>query len=70
MTIPVLMLNGRYDYIFRYETSQLPMFEILGTPPEDKRLVLFETDHSVYGYRNEMIREVLGWLDQYLGSVE
>ena len=68
--LPVLMLNGRYDNLFPHETSQVPMFEALGTPPEDKRHVLFNTAHSMYGYRNEMIREVLDWLDRYLGPVE
>lgn len=68
--IPVLMVNGRYDYIFPYETSQLPMFRAFGTPPEHKRHVVFETAHSVYGHRNEMIREVLDWLDRYLGPAK
>jgi dienelactone hydrolase len=68
--IPVLMLNGRYDYIFPYETSQIPMFERFGTHPEYKRHVLFETAHTFYGHRNEMIREVLDWLDRYLGPVK
>ncbi len=70
VTIPVLMLNGRYDYIFPHETSQVPMFEALGTLPEHKRHVLFDTAHGIYGHRNEMIREVLDWLDKYLGPVE
>jgi len=30
--IPVLMLNGKYDHYCPYETSQLPMFQLLGTP--------------------------------------
>ncbi len=30
--IPMLMLNGKYDFFFPYETSQLPYFELLGTP--------------------------------------
>jgi hypothetical protein len=70
VTLPVLMLNGRYDYIFPHETSQVPLFETLGTPPEHKRHVMFESAHGVYGHRNEMIREVLDWLDRYLGPVE
>ncbi len=70
ITIPVLMLNGRYDYIFPHEASQVPMFETLGTPSEHKRHVVFEAAHGVYGHRNEMIREVLDWLDMYLGPVE
>ncbi|MFH1755287.1 MAG: hypothetical protein ABIA59_06245, partial [Candidatus Latescibacterota bacterium] len=67
--IPVLMLNGRYDYIFPYETSQRPLFNLLGTPGENKRHVLFETAHSIHGYRHEMIKETLDWLDTYLGPV-
>jgi tRNA A-37 threonylcarbamoyl transferase component Bud32/dienelactone hydrolase len=62
---PTLMLNGRYDTIFLPETSQKPMFDMLGTP--DKQQVLDDTDHIpttiVY------IRETLAWLDRYLGPV-
>ena len=38
--IPVLMLNGRFDFFFPTETSQEPMFESLGTPAEHKRRVV------------------------------
>jgi dienelactone hydrolase/predicted Ser/Thr protein kinase len=68
--IPVLMLNGKYDYLFPHETSQKPFFEALGTPTEDKRLVVYETAHSMHGFRNEMIKETLDWLDRYLGPVK
>ena len=34
--IPVLMLNGRDDFIFPLETHQEPLFEALGTLPPDK----------------------------------
>ena len=68
ITIPVLMLNGRYDFYFPYETSQLPFFELLGTPKEDKKLFLYETSHNVP--RTDLIRETLAWLDRYLGPVE
>jgi dienelactone hydrolase len=70
VTIPALMFNGKYDYIFPHETSQVPFFERLGTPPESKRHVLFETAHSTYGHRNEVIRETLDWLDRYMGPVQ
>ncbi len=66
--IPVLMLNGRFDSIFPYETTVKPMFDLLGTPEMDKSLKLYDTDH--YIPRNELIRESLGWLDKYLGPVE
>jgi formylglycine-generating enzyme required for sulfatase activity/tRNA A-37 threonylcarbamoyl transferase component Bud32/predicted esterase len=66
--IPTLMLNGRYDSIFPLETSIKPMFDLLGTPDGHKELKLYETDHLPP--RNEYIREVLAWLDKYLGPVE
>jgi dienelactone hydrolase len=64
---PVLMLNGRYDFIFPYESTVKPMFDLLGTQEKDKRLVLYETDHFVP--RSEIIKEALSWLDRYFGSV-
>jgi pimeloyl-ACP methyl ester carboxylesterase len=67
ITIPVLMLNGRYDHFFPVETSQLPMFHLLGTPPERKRHVIYDGGHFVP--RTLLISEVLNWLDQYLGPV-
>ncbi len=65
--IPVLMLNGRYDHFFPVETSQLPMFRLLGTPPERKRHVIYDGGHFVP--RTLLISEVLDWLDRYLGPV-
>ena len=66
VTIPVLMLNGRYDWFFPLETSQLPMFRLLGTPEEHKRHAIFETGHVVP--RSQQMKETLDWLDRYLGS--
>ncbi len=63
VTIPVLMLNGRYDFFFPTDTSQKPMFNALGTPPDHKRHVLFDGGHNVP--RLEMIKETLNWLDRY-----
>ncbi len=65
--IPVLMLNGKYDHFFPVETSQKPMFALLGTPPQHKKYVLYETGHFVP--RNQLIKETLDWLDKYLGPV-
>jgi serine/threonine protein kinase len=64
---PTLMLNGRYDSIFQYETVIKPMFDLLGTPDEHKELKLYETDHIPP--RVEYIKESLAWLDKYLGPV-
>jgi len=66
--VPVLMLNGRFDFIFPVETSQEPMFRVLGTPKQHKRRVVYETGHNIP--RNEMIKETLDWLDRYLGPVK
>ena len=63
--LPTLMLNGRYDMTFPYETSAKPMFDLLGTPQKDKLLKLYDTDHFIP--RNEFIKESLAWLDKYLG---
>ena len=66
--LPVLMLNGRYDFFFPLETSQRPLFELLGTPDEDKRWVVYDGGHAIP--RTEMIAETLAWLDRYLGPVD
>ena len=65
--LPVLMLNGEYDFFFPKETSQRPLFELLGTPDEDKRWEVYPGGHSVP--RNLLIAKTLEWLDRYLGPV-
>ena len=67
VTIPVLMLNGRYDPIENLETAQIPMFRLLGTPQAHKRHMVYETFHGLP--RNDFIKETLDWLDRYLGPV-
>ena len=68
VTVPVLMMGGRHDYIFPLETSQKPMFDRLGTPADRKRHVVYEAGHGNFP-RGQVITEVLGWLDRYLGPV-
>ena len=65
---PVLMLNGRYDFVEPVETSQEPMFRMLGTRPEDKRHLIFETGHAIVTVQ-PLIKEVLDWFDTYLGPI-
>lgn len=67
ITQPTLMLNGAYDYFFPEKTAQEPMFRLLGTPSALKQRLTFESGHSVP--RVDVIREVLAWLDKYLGPV-
>jgi eukaryotic-like serine/threonine-protein kinase len=66
--VPVLMVNGRYDFFFPTETSQKPMFFLLGTPPKDKRHVVFEAGHVPPN--DLMIKEVLDWLERYQGPLQ
>jgi len=66
LKIPVLMLNGRYDNFFPLETSQIPMFQAFATPQKNKRHVVIDAGHWVE--RNKRIREILDWLDRYLGT--
>ncbi len=63
---PVLMVNGRDDYVFSVEKSQNPLFEMLGSPAAEKRHAILDTTHDVLERRPELIREVLTWLDKHL----
>jgi hypothetical protein len=65
---PILMLNGKYDMYFPVETSQKPMFNFLGTPAKDKKILIYDTGHLVP--RTDMIKETLAWYDKYLGPVK
>ena len=64
---PVLMLNGRFDFFYPVETSQEPMFRLLGTSKQNKKRVVYETGHLLP--RHEVIKETLDWLDRYFGPV-
>ena len=68
ITMPVLMLNGEYDLLIPLERNVRPMFEMLGTPPEHKRLKIYPTDHFIPS--DEFVKESLAWLDKYLGPVQ
>jgi dienelactone hydrolase len=68
--IPVLMINGRYDWVEPVEETQNPMFRAFGTPEKDKRHVLLETTHYSLLAGEPFTREVLGWFDKYLGPVK
>ena len=65
--VPVVMLNGKYDFFFPTETAQRPFFERLGTPAADKKWVVYESGHDVP--RPILIAETFAWLDKYLGPV-
>ena len=68
ITQPVLMLNGKHDMFFPVETSQMPMFNFLGTAKEDKKIIIYEAGHLVP--RTDFVKETLQWYDKYLGAVK
>jgi pimeloyl-ACP methyl ester carboxylesterase len=63
---PTLMINGEYDFFFPVETSQKPLYDLLGTREVDKKYVVYPGSHSVP--RTELVRELLEWLDRYQGG--
>lgn len=65
---PVLMLNGRHDVVFPYESSQLPFYRMLGTPAADKNHVVANAAHLLP--QADMVRETLAWFDKYLGRAQ
>jgi hypothetical protein len=58
------MIHGMNDYLYGKRSQQL--FDLFATPPEHKRLALVEGGH-IPG--EEVVREILDWLDRYLGPV-
>lgn len=65
VTIPTLMLNGKYDE--GIDSSIRPMFDLLGTPREHKLKIEYDTGHIPP--RSEYIKETTAWLDKYFGPV-
>jgi dipeptidyl aminopeptidase/acylaminoacyl peptidase len=64
---PTLMVSGKQDFARPLETLQRPLFNLLGSPPDQKRLALIEGGHLPR--LQDVIREILDWLDRYLGPV-
>jgi hypothetical protein len=62
------MINGRHDVKLPLETSQKPLFRLLGTPEGDKRHAVIEGGHVTP--MNDVIKHTLDWLDRYLGPVQ
>lgn len=65
--VPTLMLNGSDDFMFPVNSSQLPLFRLLGVPEPQKRHLLFDSGHVPP--TNAVVKESLDWLDRYLGLV-
>ncbi len=66
----VLMLNGRSDIRFPYETSQVPMFKLLGSPPGKKKHKTYPGGHSTFGWFDDMVKDTHDWFDEQFGFVK
>lgn len=66
VTQPTLYLAGAYDPIFPLTRSVQPAFELLGTPDEEKQLIVYEVGHMVP--ENNFIEEALDFLDEQFGT--
>jgi formylglycine-generating enzyme required for sulfatase activity/pimeloyl-ACP methyl ester carboxylesterase len=66
--VPVLMLNGKYDFIFPVKSHQKPLFDLIATPPEHKKHVIYDCGHLPLP-RAPMMKEIFDWLEKYQGPV-
>ncbi len=64
--IPMLLLGGRYDFSRSMEQQQA-FYDLLGTPEEDKRWILYESTHNIPSA--DLFNESHAWLDRYFGTV-
>lgn len=69
LKVPVLMVNGGYDFTFPVEAAQDPLFNMLGAPASQKKHVVLDTPHDVTEDHARLVAAVLDWLDLYLGRV-
>jgi dienelactone hydrolase len=67
--VPMLMVNGKEDFTFPYETNQKVLLGTLGTPAADKKLIVYEGGHRNPVTRPDLLGEIIGWFDHYLGDV-
>ncbi|MGI9628671.1 MAG: protein kinase domain-containing protein [Longimicrobiales bacterium] len=65
MQIPILMMGGENDFHLPPAWQQA-MFDSFGTPPEDKRIRIFESGHWPLPM-NEVIRETVDFLERHVG---
>jgi hypothetical protein len=66
--IPTFMLNPRYDFTTPVETAQRPLFELLGTPVEQKTHTVLDVGRGIPV--DMAAGEILPWLDWHVGRVQ
>ena len=65
---PVLLIAGRTDYLCPVESHQKPLIRLSAASPQDKRHVILNSGHDLSPFQ-DVIKEVIPWLDRYLGPV-
>ena len=69
--VPLLLMGAEVDSLFPAEASQRPLFDLWGAPADKKRYVVMKgIGHELFRAQNELIREILPWLDTHLGPVK
>ncbi|MDC1180568.1 SUMF1/EgtB/PvdO family nonheme iron enzyme [Flavobacteriaceae bacterium] len=58
---PTLLLNGRYDFYFPYQSSQLPLFNLMNLDNNNKRHVV--VDYAHYVPTHIVKEETLKWIN-------
>lgn len=59
---PTLLLNGRYDFYFPYQSSQLPLFNLMNLDNDSKRHVV--VDYAHYVPTHIVREETLEWINK------
>jgi dienelactone hydrolase len=68
--VPTLMVNGKQDVLFPYESNARVLFKALGTPAADKKIVSFDGGHRNPVTRPDLLGAIIAWFDRYLGPVQ
>lgn len=66
---PILVLNGRYDIATHLSAGRDELLLAIGTPPQNKRGVQYESSHWPLP-QHRVRKDVLDWLDHYVGTVD
>lgn len=68
ITIPVLLLNGKYDPLRPFDLCVEPYVALLASKNTEFRHCIYDTEHNLP--KNELMKESINWLNQYLGPVK
>ena len=65
ITVPVLLINGRFDPIFPHGTSQQSLFDHLSASAGLKEWYVYEGGHSAWQgpFKAAVVRRSVDWLD-------